>query len=167
MIDSSLIFDGTFNSAAGTATGVALTTTTVSTNILDLLVARDIGAGNDIEMHVQVLTAFAGGTSLQVGLQVCATTNGTYLGLILSPVAPTAQLIVGAPIFRYTLPVNQILNATAGILKAPGRYLQLAYTIVGTYTLGTVFSYLSADKDRNVYYTYPNNYTANIYSGEI
>ena len=50
---------------------------------------------------------------------MCATTNGSYKALTFSPIIPAAQLIQGAPAFRVALPVNQILNATAGILNTP------------------------------------------------
>lgn len=159
MIDTSLLLDGTV-SGTGVATGVALTTTRVSTNVIDLLVARDMGAGSILSLHVNVMTALTGGTSLQVDFEVCATAGGSYLALLLSPVIPVAQLIAGAPIFRYDLPLNQVLNATAGILNAPGRFIRLNYTVVGTFGAGTVFSYITPSLDRNEYYTYPNNYSA-------
>lgn len=155
MLDASSIFDGTLNPTAG----VAVTTTRVSTNVLDLLTGRDLGAGNIIELHCQVLVAFAACTSMQVSLEVCDTVGGSYLAILFSPVIPVAQLIVGAPIFRYQLPVNQALNSTAGVLKTPGRYLRLRYTVVGTDSTGTVFSYMNAAPDRQVYFSYPENYT--------
>ena len=77
-------------------------------------------------------------------------------------------MIVGAPIFRYALPVNQVLNATAGILNVPGRYIALKYTVTGTApTTGTVFAYLTPRQDRNETYTYPANYTVATAVGEI
>lgn len=166
MIDGSQIFDGTLGSN-GVPVGAALTTTRVSTNVLDLLVGRDLGADEPLGLHVNVLTALTGATSLQIDAEVCATVGGSYVAIILSPVIPVAQLIVGAPIFRYALPVNQVLNATAGILNAPGRYLRLNYTIVGTFGAGTIFSYINPRQDRPAYYTYPNNYTAYASPGEV
>jgi hypothetical protein len=79
-----------------------------------------------------------------------------------------AQLIVGAPIFRYAVPVNQVLNATAGILKTPGRYMRLNYTIAtGPMLTGTMFSYLTPRLDRNSFTVYPANYTAYVAAGEL
>lgn len=175
MIDTSLIFDGTVSagpiasigSQTSQSTGVAITSTRVSTNIIDWLTSRDPGAGNPLSLHCQVLVALTGGTSLQITYQVCATTNGTYLDLISSPVIPAAQLIAGAPIFAYALPKNQVLNATAGILAAPGRYAQLKYTVVGPFTGGTIFSYITPLNDRSQFYAYPNNYDVNIGAGEV
>lgn len=162
MIDIQQIFDGTI-SAAGVATGVAITNTRVSTNVLDFLVARDMGIAGELELHVQVLTALTGATSLKINLEVGATDVGTFYSIIESPVIPVAQLIAGVPIFRYRFPPNEVLNATAGVLNAPGRYARLNYTVVGTFGAGTVFSYLNAAPDRQQINFYPTNY--NAYTG--
>lgn len=156
MLDITQIFDGTPPN-----TGAAITVTRASTNVLDLLVARDLGAGEILGLHVAVMQNFVGGTSLQVSFQVSPdTTDGDFVDLIQSPVIPIAQLVVGTPIFRYVLPLNQLLNATAGVLKAPGRYIRLHYTVVGTFSAGTVMSYLTPAEDRQEYWTYPNNYVS-------
>jgi hypothetical protein len=106
---------------------------------------------------------------MTVGLVVSATTTlSSGFVIEISPVMPVAQLIAGAPIFRYTLDPNQVLNATAGVLKAPGRYLALQYTIAGSAeTTGYVFSYMTPNLDRNVYYSYPIGYTAKTTTSEI
>lgn len=166
MLDATQLFDGTI-SGAGVPAGTAITTTRVSTNVLDLLVGRDIGADEPIGLHVDCITAFVGGTSLQIDFEVCATAGGSYLPLLFSPVIPVAQLIAGAPIFRYALPVNQVLNATAGVLNTPGRFIRLNYTVVGTFTAGSVFSFINPRPDRQAYYSYPNNYTTYVATGEL
>lgn len=164
MIDITQVFDGTLNPTAG----AAVTATRVSTNTIDWLVGRDMGAGDILGVHVQILQAFNNLTSLQIGLQVCDTVGGTYLTLLTTPAIPVAQLIIGASVFRYSFPMNQVLNATAGVLKTPGRFVQLAYTVVGTApTTGTVFSYLTPALDRQEYWTYPSNYTAYASPGEV
>ena len=178
MIDTSLVFDGTIStsaiasigSTASLSTGVAITNTRVSTNIIDWLTGRDVGSAVPLTLHVQVLAAFTttNSATLQISYQVCATTNGTYNDLIFSPVYTAAQLIAAAPIFRYDLPVNQVKNATAGVLLTPGRYAQLNYTVgTGVFSAGTVFSYITPRDDRNQYFSYPAAYTVAVAAGEI
>src|ERR1700749_962229 len=132
MLDLSLVFDGTFTGTPAVATGVAITNSRASTNILDLLVARDVGAGEDLSLHVLVNPAFTttNSATLEIDFQVSPdTTSGDFVTIMSSPVYPAAQLIAGSPLFRYRLPVNQLLNATAGVLAAPGRYLRLNYNV--------------------------------------
>lgn len=165
MLDLSLIFDGTAPN-----TPVAITNTRVSTNVIDWLSARDVGADTPLALHVAILTAFTttNSATLQVQYEVCSTAGGTFLPLILSPVVAATELIVGCPIFRYDLPVNQEKNATLGILNAPGRFGRLTYTVgTGVFSAGAVFSYITPRQDRNQYYSYPNNYTAYVAVGEL
>lgn len=164
MLDASLIFDGTLNPS----TGVAVTATRQSTNVLDLLVGRDLGVGAILGIHVHVLEAFATLTSLTVSLEVCDTAGGTYLTLMASGAIPAAQLIAGSVIFRMDVPPNQVLNAIAGILKTPGRFLALRYTVAGANaTTGKVFSYLTPTLDRQAYNSYPAGYAVAIAPGEL
>lgn len=166
MLDLTQILDGTL----GPVAGAAITVTRVSTNVIDWLVARDMGAGEILGIHVDVLQAFTAGgaATLTVNAEVCDTVGGTYLNILSTPIIPVAQLIAGTPIMRYGFPVNQMLNAVAGILKAPGRFFRLNYTVAtGPMTAGTVMAYLTPELDRDVYYTYPANYTAATTSGEL
>jgi hypothetical protein len=172
MIDSSLIFDGTITGDPPTPVAItANAATQASTNIIDWLVGRDVGAGEDLGVHIDIMTAFTttNSATLNIALQVCATTNGSYITILQGVGAiPAAQLIVGAPLFRYVIPVNQILNATAGVLGAPKRYMQLLYTVgTGVFSAGAVFSYLTPRRDRTEYYSYPNNYTASVVAGQL
>lgn len=159
MFDISDIYDGTFSGTPPAPAGVAITATRDSTNIIDLLVARDLGAGTVLSLHVQVLEAFATLTSLDIEFKVAATSGGSYFTLLAEKAIPVAQLIVGAPIFRYALPLNQVFNATAGVLKAPGRYCKFVYTVNGSNaTAGKVFTYQAPLMDRQQTYIYPENY---------
>lgn len=159
MIDLSLVFDGTF-AANGAPTGAAITATRVSTNVIDLTVARDIGIGDDIEVHCQIVTAFSTGdtnaATLQVDLETCSTAGGSYDIIMLSPVYAKANLIVGAKLFAYKLPRSQ-LNSLAAI---GGQFLRLNYTCTGAaFTAGRVVAYLTGMGDRQSTPVYPANYT--------
>jgi hypothetical protein len=155
MIDANLIFDGTLNPAAG----VAITTSRASTNVLDLLAGRDIGAGlaYDQEIRVDVMQNFAGvGASLQVQVQEApdngAGAPGTYYTIAETDAIVTASLLaLGRPIARYSWPVIQA-NYPAGD-AAPPRFLRLNYVVAaGPFTGGSVLAYLNADRDSRVIY---------------
>lgn len=166
MLDVTQILDGTLNPTAGTA----VTVTRVSTNVIDWLTGRDMGAGEILGIHVDILQTFTAGgaATLTVDAEVCDTVGGTYLNILTTPAIPVAQLVAGTSIMRYGFPVNQVLNAVAGVLKAPGRFFRLAYTVAtGPMTAGTVMAYLTPELDRDVYYSYPANYTAATTSGEL
>lgn len=157
MLDSTLIFDGTLPS-----TGVAVTSTRVSTNVIDLLTGRDIGVGNTQYITVLVTTAFTSTNSatLQVQFEVCSTAGGSYLPLLLSPVIVATNLIAGAVPFQIVVPPNGFNNATSGIVATPGQFLRLTYTVgTGVFSAGAVMAWLGAAPDRNNYRSYPRNYT--------
>lgn len=159
MLDIQQVFDGTFTGSPAVPTGAAITVTRPSTNVLDMLVARDMGAGDLLGIHVNVMQAFATLTSLTIEFQVSAAAGSGFVTILTSMAIPVAQLIVGAPIFRYGVPLNQVLNATAGVLAAPGRYMRLNYTVTGSdATAGSVFSYINPVMDRVQTYIYPENY---------
>lgn len=160
MIDATMLFDGTLNTGLTPPTGTAITASRVSTNVIDLLVARDMGAGAVLGIHVDITQNFATLTSLVIDFEVSAD-NSTFYNILTSMVIPAAQLIVGSPIFRYGVPLNQVLNATAGVAAAPGRYVRLNYTVAGSNaTAGAVLAYLNPMEDRNQTYIYPNNYVS-------
>lgn len=157
MLDNNLIFDGTLPS-----TGVAVTATRVSTNVIDALTGRDEGAGNSLQFVVDVTTTFTSTNSatLQVQFETCATAGGSYVPLLLSPVIVAANLIAGSSI-AYIIPRNQFNNATTGIIAIPGQFLRLTYTVgTGVFSAGAVFAYLNVAPDVNTFFNYPNNYVA-------
>jgi len=158
MLDSTLIFDGTLPS-----TGVAVTATRVSTNVIDVLTARDVGAGNMLQFVVDVTTTFTttNSATLQVQFETCSTAGGSYIPLLLSPVIAASNLIAGVRPLAFILPRNQFNNETAGVLQPPGQFLRLTYTVgTGVFSAGAVFAYLNPSPDVNTYYNYPNNYVA-------
>lgn len=145
------------------AAGDVLTTTATSGNIIDLGVtsgiptsangggARDIGIGDKPAMKfvVQCVTTFAGGTSLAVALQG-AVDNGSGSPAAFStwwtgPAIALASLVAGARLYDMDMP-----RPPQGI--AVPRYLQLNYTISGTFSGGsTLKSYLVLDRDDQMY----------------
>lgn len=151
MIDSQVVLD--------TITGVAITSSRDSTNILDLGVQRDIGVGWEVELHVVCITAFDNGATptLQASVQVAQTVGGTYYDIVMSPVYTGSSLVAGKHIMRYNLPPLNQLNY-AGTVPSP-RFLKLHYTVAsGPFTVGTVAAWLAGHFDRDSFVAYPANY---------
>jgi hypothetical protein len=108
----------------------AVTTTAVSTDTVDLGVARDIGEGHDLYMHFTVGTAFAGGTSTEFEVIGSSAANlGSPVVLGSSGAIATAGLTAGK---RIAVRINPQI-ASNGL-----RYLGARYTVDGTNTAGTV-----------------------------
>lgn len=122
----------------------AVTTTAVSTNVLDMLNARDIGVGEPIKIAASVGTAFAGGTSLQVQVQSSAD-NSTWVTMDESRAYITADLTAGAKIANFTLPARSTGEALP-------RYYRFNYVVVGTMTAGTVNAALVLDRPNETAY---------------
>lgn len=157
MIDANLVFDGTLSTTGtGGPTGVALTVSRASTNVLDFLSARDVGVMYDLDVHILVSTAFtaAGAATLQVAYQTSAD-NATFVDVLLSPLIPVANMVVGAQIFRVPVPLQQLLDT-----GTPNRYHRLNYTVAtGPFTAGAVIAYVSGGEDRGAFSAYPANYS--------
>lgn len=121
--------------------GQALTASAISENVMRIpdagivpregaAKARNLGAGNDVPLLVQVNETFAGGTSVQFSLVTADNealdSNATVLSQ--SPAIPVADLVAGyRPAFTRELP-DAILQD----------YLGLSYTVAGTPTAGSV-----------------------------
>lgn len=143
ILDGLLLFDSAHQISASASTEA-------STNVVDLVNARDMGiADPSLKLLVQVLTAFATTNSavLTVALQG-STDNSTYTTMVQSQAALTpGALTAGARLMDYTIP-----------RPAPGqalpRYLRLLYTVgTGIFSVGSVTAAIVLD--RQDYVAYP------------
>lgn len=141
--DNNLILSGSVSATGAiayqTVTGASAV---LSTNTIDLGVARDIGTGQDLFLRAQVGTVFAGLTALDVeaitaddaALSVNVTSVGALKGI------PVAQLTAGA---RLAVDLSPLLT------QQGRRYLGARYTPTGTGTTGTLFASIGPDTQDN------------------
>ncbi|OJH45186.1 Bbp16 family capsid cement protein [Paracoccus sp. SM22M-07] len=128
----------------------AITATANSTNHLDLgatatvamsasALKRDLGGAQDIPLLIQVVENFAGGTSVEVQIQVDDNSSFSSAKLVASSGAiPVAQLVAG---YKFNPPVVP--------LGTDERYMRLRYVVVGTPTAGRVTAGIAAGLQTN------------------
>src|SRR6188508_2976972 len=149
IIDGALQFTGT-PGVAGSA-DTPTTGTQQSTNVIDLVNARDMGIGDDpaIKLLCVVKTTFTGGTSLQVQFQGAPDagggTPGTYLTYAESAAVLEADLVAG----RYLLPIDVPRPPPGAPLP---RFLRLQYVSAGTHSTGQIVGFLALDRHDRVIY---------------
>ena len=108
----------------------ALTTTAVSTNTIDLSVARDVGEGTALYMNFAVTEALANGTSVKFEVISSAAAN---LGST-TVIGSTDAILTAA----LTLGKNVVVRINPDIAGKGQRYLGARYTIAGTFNAGKV-----------------------------
>ena len=164
ILDYNLTFTG-----SPTATGIAVTGTNTdkpttgtqaATNVIDLGLnglptsasgggARDIGIGDypAMKLSALVITAFTGGTSLQLQLQGAPDNGsgapGSYTQMWISAAILEAQLVAGAQIANVDMP-------RAVFAQVLPRFLQLNFISVGTHTTAAIECNLVLDLDQQV-----------------
>jgi hypothetical protein len=152
IIDGLLQFTGT----AGVAGSTDSPTTGAqnSNNVVDLQNARDLGVGDDsaIKVLAQVMTAFTGGTSLQITV-AGSTDNATFTPMASGPVIVEANLVPGTRLCDIDLPrIAGALTDRPGASQALPRYLRLNYTSVGVHGAGALFAALVLDRHDQIAY---------------
>lgn len=126
----------------------AVTVTAISANVIEwplngivvteaAAVARNLGPGNELPIHIQVTEAFATATSITFSLESSAAAGLTSATVHWTSTAiPIATLIAG-----YVLPVRIMPNGT--MLQ----YLGMRYTVTGaTATAGKVTAAIGTEQ---------------------
>ena len=151
ILDYNYMFDGSPAATNGVVAGVAISTAggsnQNSTNVIDLLNARDMGIGGGIDLKIMVLVTAAftstGAGTLQVKAQG-STDNVTYTTYAETPAIASGTLTAGVKIAQFDWP---------GILPDTGalpRYLRLQYAVgVSTFSAGSVIAGLVLGRDDN------------------
>lgn len=140
-VDNNLVVSGGV-SAAGAITSQAVTGTNVSvlsTNTIDLLQNRDIGAGSDFtKLRAEVMTAVVGAASIEIQAIVAddaaLTSNVTVIGS--TGAILLASLTLGA---RFEAELNTRIGSKGQ------RYLGARYVIVGAGSAGAFFADFGPD----------------------
>lgn len=113
------------------STDQAVTTTAVSSDTIDLSVARDIGEGHDLYMNFAMTEAFAGGTS--TNFEVIIADNAALSSNVVVVGASGAIATAGL-----TLGTNVAVRINPLIGSLGKRYVGARYTVSGTNTAGKV-----------------------------
>jgi hypothetical protein len=155
ILDGALQFTGT----AGTVSSDTPTTgTQQSTNVIDLLNARDMGIGDDpaLKLLIQITATFTVGTSLNVLLEGAPDSGGSpgsYVTMWSSGVIAEANLVVGRYLSNVDLPRILLPTPLApSAAMALPRFLRLEYVTVGTHTAGSLFAAIVLDRQDQISY---------------
>jgi hypothetical protein len=113
------------------STDQAVTTTAVSSDTIDLSVARDIGEGHDLLMNFAMTEAFAGGTSTNFEVIIAdnAALSSNVVVVGASGAIVTADLTLGKNV---AVRINPLIGSLGK------RYIGARYTVSGTNSAGKV-----------------------------
>jgi hypothetical protein len=120
------------------STDQAVTTTAVSTDTVDLSIARDMGEGEDLFMNFAMTEAFAGGTS--TNFEVIIADNAALSSNVVVIGASGAIVTASLP-----LGTNVAVRLNPQIASLGKRYLGARYTVSGTNTAGKVTADIVTD----------------------
>ena len=136
--DSNLQLSGAWAAGAWTPQTVTGASAVISTNVVDLGVARDIGEGTELSARVSVLTAFAGLTALTIEV---VTADDAGISTNVTPISSSGAI----PVARLTAGATFAVNIGPQLGSNGHRYLALRYTPTGTGTAGAVVADIGAD----------------------
>ncbi len=165
ILDANYLLSGTSSASGATyvvigqaLTSAGLFTTLASSNVIDLVNARDMGEeGNPYPLKIMVLCTAAFTSTGAATLQVLAqgsTDNTTYTTYAETPAIIATSITAGKMIANFDWP---------GVLPNDGalpRYLRLAYTNgVSAISAGSVISTLVLGRDMSPNRNYPPGYS--------
>ena len=138
IMDQLLTLSGSASGNTWTGQTVTGASAVLSTNTIDLLQARDIGEGTELNLRLAVGTAFTGLTALTceviIADDAALTSNVTVVGS--TGAIPVAQLTAGA---RFACGLNPRIGSIGK------RYVGARYTPTGTGTAGTLIAEIGTD----------------------
>lgn len=115
----------------------------ISTNVVDLLQARDVGVGNELVVYHNVDVAFAGGTSVE--FQIVTDDNAAMSSpTVIGSTGPIPLATLAAAGAQITQPLPEVQGNGE-------RYLAVRYVGVGTFTAGSISSQIVLDAPNQKY----------------
>lgn len=160
VIDALAVFSGGF-SAAGAVTSQTVTgtdTSVLGSNVYDTTGGSptgqniDLGKGEDMDIVCRVLTAFSGGTSVEVQY---VSADDTALGTNLTVLASSGAIAVAS------LPAGSqvVISVSPAQPRAIRRYVGIRYVLVGAVAAGAVFTSLQDEHGDVPQPAYQSGYT--------